>query len=65
MTKESSHPFFSRVGSSIPGINKFITDIPQEAVKIIWQDDEENKGREIEFFPQSHMNLFLKFFILL
>jgi predicted ATPase len=44
-----------RVDSSIPGINKFITDIPQEAVKIIWQDDEENKGREIEFFPQSHM----------
>jgi predicted ATP-dependent endonuclease of OLD family len=45
-----------RINSSIrKNIDKFITDIPQEAIKIIWQDDEENKDREIEFFPQSHM----------
>ncbi len=43
------------VKPSIPGIKSFIADIPQEAIKIIWQDDEENKDRDIEFFPQSHM----------
>ncbi|MEA1973270.1 MAG: ATPase, partial [Candidatus Cloacimonadota bacterium] len=44
-----------RVNPSIPDIDQFITDIPQEDIKIIWQDDEENKDRDIEFFPQSHM----------
>ena len=44
-----------RVNPSIPDIKQFITDIPQEAIKIIWQDNEENKDRDIEFFPQSHM----------
>jgi len=44
-----------RVNPNNPGIKQFITDIPQEAIKIIWQDDEENKDRNIEFFPQSHM----------
>ena len=44
-----------RVNPRIPDINKSIIDIPQEAIKIIWQDDEENKDRDIEFFPQSHM----------
>jgi len=44
-----------RVDPSIPDIKQFIADIPQEATKIVWQDDEENKDRDIEFFPQSHM----------
>jgi len=44
-----------RVNPSISDIKQFITDIPQEAIKITWQDDEENKDRDIEFFPQSHM----------
>jgi len=44
-----------RVNPSIPDIKPFIADIPQEAIKIIWQDGEENKDRDIEFFPQSHM----------
>ncbi len=44
-----------RINPSIPDIEQFITDIPQEAIKIIWQDGEENKDRDIEFFPQSHM----------
>jgi len=35
--------------------DRFITDILPDAIKIIWQDDEENKDRDIEFFPQSHM----------
>ncbi|NYT47006.1 MAG: hypothetical protein H0A75_04710 [Candidatus Methanofishera endochildressiae] len=44
-----------RVNPNISDIKQFITDIPQEAIKIIWQDNEENKNRGIEFFPQSHM----------
>lgn len=44
-----------RVDPSIPDIKQFIADIPQEATKIRWQDNEENKNRDIEFFPQSHM----------
>ena len=44
-----------RVNPEISGIQQFISDIPQEAIKIIWQDGEENKDRDIEFFPQSHM----------
>ena len=35
--------------------DSFISDILPDAIKIIWQDDEENKDRNIEFFPQSHM----------
>jgi len=35
--------------------DSFITDILPDAIKIIWQDGEENKNRDIEFFPQSHM----------
>jgi shikimate kinase len=46
-----------RINSSIrKNIDKFITDIPQEAIKIIWQDDEENKDREIEFFKKLLTN---------
>lgn len=44
-----------RVNPNIPGIKQFITGIPQESIKITWQDDEEDKDRDIEFFPQSHM----------
>jgi|TARA_B110001469_G_scaffold31864_1_gene32413 ABC-type nitrate/sulfonate/bicarbonate transport system ATPase subunit len=44
-----------RINSIIPGVKPFISDIPQDSIKIIWQDDEENKDRDIEFFPQSHM----------
>jgi len=44
-----------RVNSRILGVKPFISDIPQESIKIIWQDDEEDKDRDIEFFPQSHM----------
>lgn len=44
-----------RVNPSIPDIKQFIKEIPQDSIKIIWQDDEENKDRDIEFFPQSHM----------
>ncbi len=44
-----------RVNPNIPDIKPFIANIPQEAIKIIWQDDEENMDRDIEFFPQSHM----------
>ena len=44
-----------RVNPSIPDIKPFIANIPQEATNVIWQDDEENKDRDIEFFPQSHM----------
>ncbi len=45
-----------RVNPSIPDIKQFISDIPQESIKIIWQDNEENKDRDIEFFPQNHMH---------
>lgn len=44
-----------RVNSSIPDIKKFITETPKESIKIIWQDNEENKDRDIEFFPQNYM----------
>ena len=44
-----------RVNPNISDIKQFIKDIPQDSIKIIWQDDEENKDRDIEFFPQSHM----------
>jgi len=44
-----------RINPRIPDVKSFISDIPQEKIKIIWQDDEENKDRDIEFFPQSHM----------
>jgi predicted ATPase len=43
------------INSNIPNIKQFITDIHKEAIKIIWQDREENKDRDIEFFPQSYM----------
>lgn len=45
----------NRIHSRIPDIREFITNIPQEAIKIIWQDNEENKDRDIDFFPQNHM----------
>jgi hypothetical protein len=45
-----------RVNPSIPDIKLFITDIPQNLIKIIWQDNEENIDRDIEFFPQNHMH---------
>lgn len=45
----------NRVNPRVSGIYQFITDIPRESIKIIWQDNEENKDRDIEFFPQNHM----------
>ena len=45
-----------RVNPSIPEIKPFVSNIPQECIKIIWQDNEENKDRDIEFFPQNHMH---------
>jgi ABC-type cobalamin/Fe3+-siderophores transport system ATPase subunit len=45
-----------RVNPSIPEIKRFVSDIPKESVNIIWQDNEENKDRDIEFFPQNHMH---------
>ncbi len=45
-----------RINPDIPDINEFITAIPHEDIKIIWQDNEENKNRGIEFFPQNHMH---------
>ncbi len=44
-----------RINPSIPDIKPFITNIPKDDINIVWQDDEENKDRDIEFFPQSHM----------
>ena len=44
-----------RINPNIPGIKEFISEIPQDSIKITWQDNEENKDRDIEFFPQSHM----------
>lgn len=44
-----------RVNPSISDIYEFISDIPQESINIVWQDNEENKDRDIEFFPQNHM----------
>jgi len=45
-----------RINPNIPEIKPFVSDIPQESVNIIWQDNEENKDRDIEFFPQNHMH---------
>lgn len=45
-----------RINPDISDIKQFITDIPQDSIKIIWQDNEENKDRDIEFFPQNHMH---------
>ncbi|MCZ6804836.1 MAG: hypothetical protein O7D86_13135 [Proteobacteria bacterium] len=45
-----------RINPSIPEIKQFISDIPQGPIKIIWQDNEEDKDRDIEFFPQNHMH---------
>lgn len=45
-----------RINPSIPEIKQYISDIPQESINIIWQDNEENKDRDIEFFPQNHMH---------
>lgn len=44
-----------RINPNLPDITEFVKKIPQEVIKVIWQDDEENKNRDIEFFPQSHM----------
>ncbi len=44
-----------RVNPRILDIKPFIKDISPDLIKIIWQDGEENKDRDIEFFPQSHM----------
>lgn len=45
-----------RVNPNIPDIKPFITEAPQDSIKIIWQDNEENKDRDIEFFRQNHMH---------
>ena len=45
-----------RINPNIPEIIPFVSDIPQESVNIIWQDNEENKDRDIEFSPQNHMH---------
>lgn len=47
----------NNINPRINGINEFVKDIPHESIKIIWQDNEENKDRDIEFFPQNHMYL--------
>lgn len=44
-----------RINPKILDAKPFISNIPQESIKIVWQDDEENKDRDIEFFPQNHM----------
>ena len=44
-----------RINPRLSGVKPFISNIPQDSIKIVWQDDEENKDRDIEFFPQSHM----------
>ena len=44
-----------RINPDIPDITEFVKDIPQDSISVLWQDDEENNNREIEFFPQSHM----------
>lgn len=44
-----------RVSPKISGIQQFIKSVPQEGIKITWQDGEENVARDIEFFPQSYM----------
>lgn len=44
-----------RIDPSIPEIKPFVSNIPQESINVIWQDNEENKDRDIEFFPQNHM----------
>jgi len=44
-----------RINPSIPEIKSFVADVPQESVDILWQDNEVNKDRDIEFFPQNHM----------
>lgn len=43
------------INSTLPGLKPFISNIPHDKIKIIWQDGEENKDRDIEFFPQSYM----------
>ncbi len=45
------------INPKISDITKFVRDIPQKTVKIIWQDNEEDKDRDIEFFPQNHMHM--------
>lgn len=44
-----------RIDPNIPEIKPFVSNIPQESINVIWQDNEENKDRDIEFFPQNHM----------
>lgn len=36
-------------------IEKHIREIAEQSTSVRWQDGEENKIRDIEFFPQSHM----------
>lgn len=43
------------INPNISNIKELIKDIPQDSINIIWQDDEENKDRDIEFFPQNYM----------
>ena len=46
-----------RINSKIEkDVKNSIDYIPQDSIKIIWQDDEENKDRYIEFFQQNHMH---------
>jgi predicted ATPase len=43
------------INPNLLGLKPFISNIPRGGIKIIWQDGEENKDRDIEFFPQSYM----------
>lgn len=38
------------------GISEFVTTIPPESIDIVWQDNEQNTVRDIEYFPQNYMH---------
>jgi len=45
----------NRINPEVVDESAFIKSIPAENITIVWQDKEENKDRDIEFFPQNHM----------
>ena len=49
-----------KINPNISGVGQFIKDISQNSIEIIWQDEEKNKDRDIEFFPQNHMYEFAR-----
>lgn len=44
-----------KINKTTMSTKPFIADIPDNKIKIIWQDGEENDERDIDFFKQSHM----------